>query len=288
MDLSIIIVSWNTKEFTLNCIDSIYRNTPDNDFEYEIILIDNASDDGTLEEVKKKFPRVRVHGNLENEGFARANNTGVYMSGGDAVLLLNSDTNIKDDSIFKVYSFLQKQNPDIGAVTCRLLNFDGSLQINCRQFYTIWNFMKRFMGRNCFFLPAAVRSNLNFDLWEHNKIRHIDWAPMSFFMLRRSVFEQAGPLDEQFFFYGEDLDYCWRLRQNKYRLLFLNTTEIFHRGAASAEQRYEYLTREYVNALFKFYKKYNMRISAIIVRIWWFFKKYFTGYSKESIEYFLF
>ncbi len=268
VDLSIIIVTWNTKELTLNCIQSIYKNTPTDNFSYEIILVDNASSDGTLKEIKKRFPMVCVIENPENLGFAKANNIGITRANAPLVLLLNSDTLIKDDAIYNTAIFLKEQNSNVGAVTCKVLYFDGSLQIHCRQFYTKWNIAKRACGKLCFFLPNLLRGQLNIDFWQHNTIKTVEWVHMSFLMIRKPVLEEIGSLDERFYFYGEDMEFCYRLHKNGYKILFLNTAEIFHKCGGSSVKPSGKRKSEVINALFVFYDKYGMIMEKNLMRIW--------------------
>jgi len=266
VDLSIIILTWNSKKYTLNCIDSIYRHTPKK-IKYEIILIDNGSTQNTLEEVKKRFPDVIRIRNKKNLGFAKANNQGMKIAKGEIILLLNDDTIINDDSLYRAYKFLKAQPENIGAVACKLLNPNGTLQVSCRQFYTLKNIIKIILGKSCFFLPYSIRHKLYIDIWKHDKIREVDWVNMAFFMVRKSVIDKIGGLEERFHFYGEDMEFCYRMHLNNYKLLFLNTCEIIHIGGGSSIGRYD-LTKQMQNALLKFYDIYGMKIEKNIMNLW--------------------
>jgi GT2 family glycosyltransferase len=273
VDLSIIIVTWNTKDLTLECIDSIYENTPTKNFNFEIILIDNASGDGTVEEVKIRFPEVRIIVNPENMGFAKANNIGIANAKSPAVLLLNSDTLVKDDAIYQVFEYLTKQESDVAAVSCKLLNFDSSLQVNCRQFYTLGNIVKRAIAKFAVFLPEKIRGKWCIDYWKHDSIQPIEWIHMAFMMIRRPVLDQIGLLDERFYFYGEDMEFGYRLHLNNYKIHFFNNAHIYHKGGASAENRFSDVNEKFLGALFVFYDKYGMILEKNLMRIWFGIKR---------------
>jgi len=268
VDLSIIIVTWNTKELTLNCIDSIYMNTPSKNFNFEIILVDNASEDETVEEVKTKFAEVRIIVNPENMGFAKANNIGIANAKSSVVLLLNSDTLVKNDAIYQVFEYLKKQGSDIAAVSCKLLNLDGSLQINCRQFYTLGNIVKRAIAKIAIVSPERIRWKWSIDYWKHDSIQSVEWVHMAFLMIRRPVFDQIGLLDERFYFYGEDMEFCYRLHLNSYKIHFFNKAHIYHKGGASAENRFTDVNKKFLGALFVFYDKYGMVVEKNLMKIW--------------------
>ena len=286
MDLSIVIVTWNTKRLTLDCIESVLKNTPSDDFSYEIILVDNASVDGTLEEVAVRYPNVKLIKNSDNLGFAKANNIGIASAAGKAVLLLNSDTLIKGDAIYQTFKFLMSKSDKVGAASCKVLDFNGKMEIHCRQFYTWWGMLKRQIGKICIFLPNFLRNRLNIDYWPHNSIRSVDWVHMSFFMVKKSVLDIVGGLDERFFFYSEDQEYCYRVHKYGFGILFFPDCEILHKNGGSTKNK---KTSKFFDSMFIFYDINNMKIEKamlqtyISIRV--LYKKLFARDDKErSIE----
>lgn len=232
VDISIIIVSWNTEDILHNCLKSISEETKNID--YEIIVVDNASTDGSSEMVKKDFPKVSLIENSNNRGFAAASNQGIAISKGRYVLLLNSDTIILSDAISKTVSFADN-NPDAAVVACRVLNPDRSLQPTCFMFPSVINMVlsssylykllpgSRFFGRE------------RMTWWDRKYARDVDVVTGCFMLVRREAIGAVGLLDEQFFMYGEETDWCYRFKNAGWKVMFTPASEIVHLGNQSAK-----------------------------------------------------
>lgn len=238
-ELSIIIVSHNTKELLKNCINSVIRNTQN--IEYEIIVVDNASSDGSIEMLKKEFPRVSIITNRENLGFAKANNKGIKVAKGENILLLNSDTLILGNCLQKILKFA-KSTSDAGVIGCKVLNADKTLQYSC---YRAPNFLTELL----FFTKGIIKGFWDpFTLykymkyWDHNSIRKVDCVSGAFLFVKRQVLEKIGMLDENFFMYYEDAEFCRRVRKKTdFKVYYYPEAEITHLKGMSID-KYNYIT----------------------------------------------
>lgn len=212
MDLSIIIVNYNTKELTGNCINSVIKNT--RHISYEIILVDNASKDGSCEYLKDIFPGIQIIANSENMGFAKANNQGIKAAKGKYILLLNSDTEFIEDCISPLLKYLD-DNHSVIIVGCKVLNADRTLQESVYHFPSVWSeliFFTKGVIKN-FWDPVTYFHKMKY--WGHNSIKHVDCISGCFLLVKKYIFGQVGLLDERFFMYYEDSEFCFRV--NSYR-----------------------------------------------------------------------
>jgi len=252
MQLSIIVVNYNGKDILCNCVESIYKNSPTINF--EIILVDNASSDGSVEMVKKEFPEVRVLVNQENKGFSFANNRGIEMAKGDYMLLLNNDTLILPGQLDIMLNFMQ-EHQDVGAVGPKLLNPDGSFQLS------FWPFPNLFTEFNRRIINLFAFANYRFfkDLLEkfYIKEKEVDWVSGACLMVRRKTIEDVGILDENFFMYFEDVDWCYRIRRKGWKIYFLPTARIVHLLGKSMEKEKQKNKQNYRQSRAYFYRKYK-------------------------------
>ena len=233
MELSIIIVSWNVKKELITCLKSIKKHWPQYDF--ETIVVDNASTDGTSEMISGDFPDVIKIENKENRGFAAANNQGVKIAKGRYILFLNPDTRIEDDTLNKLISFMH-DNPDIGACGPKLLNEDGTIQSSVRRFptfraalyrHTILNLVGLFRGQYHKWLMKDFTYDVQADVCQ------LMGAAL---LVRSSVIKQVGTMDEVFFMYFEEVDLCYRIKQAGWRIVFTPDATVTHFGGCSARQ----------------------------------------------------
>ena len=233
MNLSIIIVNWNSKEYLRKCLNSILAET--RDLDYEIIVIDSASFDGCSEMVRKDYPQVRFIQSRENLGFSKANNLAFQTAAGEFVLFLNPDTEIVGPAIQTLHSAL-KRLPKAGAIGGKLLNSDGTLQTSCVQaFPTILNQV----------LSAAVLRRLTprSRLWGMqalfdgcNQSSEVDMISGACLMMRRSVFERIGLFSTEYFMYAEDVDLCYKSRRQGFTNYYIGEAVIVHHGGGSSQQ----------------------------------------------------
>jgi GT2 family glycosyltransferase len=217
----------------MECLRSLLSQQVEGGF--EVIVVDNASADGTVEAVRENFPAVKVIANANNRGFAAANNQALAVARGEYVLLLNPDTVVPAGALGALLA-VADQHPQAGALAPKLLNTDGSLQLSCRRFPNPWAalFRNTILGR-LFPKEPWTREYLMAD-WPHDEVREVDWASGAALLLRRAAIEQVGWLDEHFFWGSEDVDYCKRLWEAGWRVLYTPQPAIIHRIGGSTDR----------------------------------------------------
>lgn len=227
MDLSVIIVNWNTSELLSRCLRSVYDTI--DDWCVEIVVVDNASTDGSAEMVHREFSRVRLIQNAENVGFARANNQALRTIQGRYALLLNSDAAVRPGAL-QAMCRLMDRHPEAGIVGGKLLNPDGSFQSSYMDFPTILSEtllvtkLYRIIHPSCFPSHSAAQSR---------KLCEADWVSGASLMIRRETLEQVGGLDEDYYMYSEEVDWCWRVKQAGWKIFYLPEAEVAHWGGQS-------------------------------------------------------
>ncbi len=257
MDVSVIVVNWNTKALLHDCLKSIYEQGGEIDL--EVIVIDNASTDDSAEMVKKNFPRVTLVENSDNLGFARANNIGIQASKGRYVCLVNSDVIVLEDCIKDLKSFMD-EHPTTGMAGPRILNPDHTLQPSCRHLPTIWNNLCSASGLNRLFPKSAFFSDWIMNYWNHDSVRSVDALSGCFWMVRRKSLNEVGLLDEDFFVYGEDLDWCKRFHKAGWDILFYPDAEAIHIGGASSANAPIKFYLEMQKADLQYWRKHHGKI----------------------------
>lgn len=261
MDLSILIVNWNTRDLLTLCLGAIPLAV--GEWSHEVVVVDNGSTDGSPEMVRADFPWVRLIENGENAGFVRATNQAIAESRGDHLLLLNSDALAPPGSLARMVSFM-RDHPDAGAVAPKLLNPDGSFQASYARFPTLLS-----EGLSAF--------GLNRRLWgphhpsppprPDEKPHPVDWAPGACLLLRRSALEAVGPLDEGFWMYSEDTDLCYRIHRAGWKVYYLPDVEVVHFGGASSKQcRPESVGRLYRSKI-RFFRKHYGPLPATLLAL---------------------
>lgn len=267
MDLSILIVNYNTCQLTVDCLRSVFAS--ETEYTYEVILIDNNSKDESVQTIRELFPQVKLIENTENTGFAKANNQGMEVAQGRYMLLLNSDTIIQQDTIETMVAFMD-YNPIIGASGCKIVLPDGSLDKACKRgfptpsasFYYAFGFSKLFPNKPEF--NQYQLGYLNPDV-EYP----VDCLVGAFMLVRRETIEQVGGLDETFFMYGEDIDWCYRIKQAGWGIHYYPRTTIIHYKGGSARRRPFKIIYEFHRAMILFHwkhyrQKYNIFVNGAV------------------------
>lgn len=231
MELSIIIVSWNARDFLLKCLQSLTIETFRH--ETEIIVVDNGSTDGSIDIVKDQFSQVKLINNETNLGFAKANNIAIRQSKGKYVCLINSDVVVKEDCISRVIRFMD-DNYRVGILGPRILGTNGKVQRSCMEFPTLWNAFCRSFALDYFFPKSKIFGSQLMRYWQHDDIKSVDVINGCFWIVRRTALEEVGLLDERFFIYGEDIDWCRRFHDNDWDVVFFPEAEVIHYGGASS------------------------------------------------------
>jgi len=232
-DLSILIVSWNTKELLLQCLRSITADLQG--FEYQIVVVDNASVDGSVQAVKGGFPSASIIENESNIGFAAANNRGLKYCAGRYVLLINSDVVVKEGCIEALWDYMEK-NKDVGLLGPKVLNADLSIQESCRAFPTIWNSLCRAFALDTAFPKSRLFGGQLMRYWAHDETSPVDVLSGCFWMARQEALQIVGPLDERFFMYAEDKDWCKTFWERGWKVVYHPKAQAIHFSAASSSR----------------------------------------------------
>ena len=254
MDLSIIIVNYNVKEFLQNLLHSIEKASLN--ISHEIIIVDNASDDGSVELISEKFPSVKLIANTENLGFGKANNLALEIASGKYLLLINPDTIVSEDTLDKMIRFFE-DNSEAGLAGCKILNPDGSLQLACRRsFPGPWTSFCKVTGLSTLFPKSKLFARYNLTYLDEDKTYEVDAISGSFMMMRKETYDKVGGFDEEFFMYGEDLDLCYRIQQAGFKVFYSHTTQIIHYKGESTKRSRLDETKVFYDAMHLFVKKH--------------------------------
>lgn len=253
MDLSFIILNWNTKDLTIGCIESIIEDNLE--IKYEIIVIDNASSDGSVEEIRERFPNVFIHRNEFNLGFSKANNIGIEISKGKYVCLLNSDIKIKPICFSPIIEYM-KNNQDTGILGPRILNMDGSFQATCRRMPNLWNNFIEAIGLHNLFPKSRLFSGEFIFLEMQKEPCEVEVLTGCFWFINRKALDEVGLLDDMFYFYGEDKDFSFRFKNAGWKVIFFPMSEAYHLFAASSSKNPEKYLIEKQKAHFQLLNKH--------------------------------
>ena len=258
-DLSIVIVNWNTRDLLARCLASIFATA--SSLALEVFVVDNASSDGSPEMVRRDFPQVILLANDENLGFARANNQAIAQSTGRYVLLLNSDTEVTEGALEALVSFMEA-TPDAGAVGGRLLFADGRVQTSHGAFPTLFSEMLNTLGFVAWrsTSPAGSRAQML------DEPVATDWLLGACLMVRRQVVEQVGGLDEQFFMYSEEIDWCRRIKEHGWQIYYVPQAQIVHYWRGSSSQNRDRMKVELYKSKFLYFRKHNGRMAETVLR----------------------
>lgn len=232
MDLSIIIVSWNTREILRGCLQSVFDGL--GSLKTEVFVVDNASSDGSADMVAQDFPQARLIANYDNRGFAAANNQAIRKASGKYVLLLNPDTVVKGDVLTKSFEYMERDR-QVGILACRVLNGDGSLQLTCGRYPSLFNLFLLSSGLFRLRWPRFCGRYQMLD-WNRDCERNVETVTGCYMFVRRTALDDVGLLDESFFCYGEETDWCKRFTNAGWIMRFAPVGEIVHFGSLSSRQ----------------------------------------------------
>jgi len=254
VDVSIIIAAWNVKDLLYNCLQSVYRQTKG--ISFEVIYVDNASEDGSVEIVAREFPQVKIIENDDNKGFIEANNQGIEIANGRYVLLLNSDTVVLDNAIAKAVKFADS-HPEAAVVGCRVLNPDKTIQRTCFMYPSALNMLlsatylykvspgSRFFGRE------------QMTWWDYNDAREVEAVCGCFSLVRKKAIDEVGYMDPTYFVYGDDPDWCYRFKKNTWKIMFTPEAEIIHYGGQTTKKMADKFYLQLHGAKLLFIKKHR-------------------------------
>jgi N-acetylglucosaminyl-diphospho-decaprenol L-rhamnosyltransferase len=305
LHLSVVVVNWNVRDLLRTCLRSALEecrpqrregampagqgaadpslDAATTEIEAEIIVVDNASRDGSVEMVRAEFPDVRIIANERNVGFGAANNQAIAASDGRYVLCLNPDTEVRRGAIRRLLAFIE-QRPQVACVGPKLLNPDGSTQSSCRAFPSVATaFVESTMLQRYFGGLKALGRFYRRGQTEAEPQR-VDWLVGACLMLRRSALDEVGSFDERFFMYSEEMDLCYRLRRAGYEVWYVPEAEVVHHEAASSSQD---LFRRNVNfheSRYRFFRKHHGAAAALALR-WFVFGTFLFQIAEEAAKF---
>jgi len=257
MKLSIVIICWNDRKVIDDCLRSIYKETHDIDF--EILVSDNGSTDGSIEFIRNKYPRVRIIENRANLGFAKGNNAGIFQSSGQYVLILNPDTIIQDHALEKLVAFADG-HPGAGGFGCRVLNRDGSYQGPARPFPSAFRDLLAALYLRSLARLSDLFISDTYTGWNGDSERLVDWQSGCCVMFRAHLLKQLGGFDDQFFYHFEEVDLCRRVWNAGYTVIYTPEAVITHLGGQSVNRFPVRFELEKCRSRYKyFYKHFGPR-----------------------------
>ena len=263
-DVSIVIVNWNTKDILLECLRSI--SAQDGNFKKEVIVVDNGSTDGSQDAVRTAFPEAQIIENNTNLGFAKANNIGLLKSSGRYVCLVNSDVKMLDNSLPKLMNYMD-QNLGIGIAGPKLLNPDLTLQNSCRKFPSLWNNLSPALCLNAIFKNSPFFSGEHMEYFKHDKTLHVDYLAGCVLFVRRKALNEVGLLDERFFIYSEEVDWCKRFKQIGWDIAFFPGAMAIHHHGVSSSKDPKRFALAHQKSFLQYWDKHHGYVSAAAIRL---------------------
>ncbi len=261
VDLSIIIVNWNTRELLAQCLQSLEDTI--RDISFKVWVVDNGSSDGSVAMVRERFPRVHIIANEENVGFVRANNQALPHCQGRYVLLLNSDTQVLPGSLNKTVQFMD-EHPRAGIMGVRLLNPDGTFQASYTPFPTLWREFLILSGLGRWLVRPTFPS---YGPQVERGAQHIEgYLEGAYLMARREAVDEVGGLDEHIFMYAEDVDWCYRFYQAGWEVWYLPDAPIIHYGGQSSKKRRGRMEAELYRSRIYFFRKHYGLVQSQLLR----------------------
>ncbi len=257
MDLSIIIVNWNTCEITCACLESIFSQ--ETVLRYEVIVVDNGSRDDSVKQINERFPRVKMIANDQNMGFAAANNQAIDIANGSYVLLLNSDTIVLEKCLDKAVQLLEA-NPSIGCIGAKAFNKDMTIQVNCFRFPSLLDEVLTLFCMNKFFPNSNFFNRMRYGNLSEDLPREVEVVAGCFMLVRRIAIEKVGQMDATFFMYAEEMDWCRRFRMAGWKVLYAPEVRIIHFGGQSSQHMKSKMILQLRAGILQFVNKHYLPI----------------------------
>lgn len=262
-DLSIIIVSWNVADLLRDCLRSLDANRGALDL--EVIVVDSASSDNSVTMVQTEFLWVTLLACAENVGFPKGNNLGLARANGRYILLLNPDTVVLDDALSKMMAYVQ-QNPEVGVLGCQLRNGDGTIQSSKRRFPTLTTAFFESTWLETVAPRGVLASYYAQDLAD-DVVNDVDWVMGACMLVPRQVVAEVGGMDEAYFMYSEELDWCRRIKDSGWRVVYYPEAQIIHYVGQSSDQAVVARHINFQQAKLRYFRKYNGRFAALVLRL---------------------
>ena len=265
MDLSVVIINWNTSDYLARCLESIRANPAPG--ELEVIVVDNASSDASAQMVRERFGEATLIENPENLGYAEANNRGLSASRGEYILLLNPDAEVKPGTLDTLLAF-GRSHPDAAAVGCRLVGPDGGIQRSCRSFPKPLGVLFEYTRLSYLFPRSRLFGSYRMTYFDYSHDAEVDQPMASCLLISRKAWDEVGKFDQDFPIFFNEVDWCYRAKQMGWKVYFTAGAEVLHHGGASTRQVKLQMVRESHRALRGFYEKhYRGRLPAPVYRL---------------------
>lgn len=264
MDVSIMIVAWNVRKLLEDCLESVFEQTKGIDF--EVVYVDNASEDGSVEMTRERFPEVTIIENDENKGFIKANNQAIEIAKGRYVLLLNSDTIVLDNAIEKMVKFADS-HPEAGVIGCKILNTDKTLRRACFLYPSALNML---ISATCLqkgFPESKFWGRERMTWWGFDDIREVETVSGCCSLVRHEAIKQVGCMNEIYFVYGDDPDWCYRFKKAGWKVLFTPEPKVIHLGGQTTKLKADKFTLQLYGSKLLFIKQYKSKLSFLMCRI---------------------
>jgi N-acetylglucosaminyl-diphospho-decaprenol L-rhamnosyltransferase len=237
LDISVILISYNTIEMTKMALSRLFASS--HDIEMEVIIIDNDSRDHSADVLRQEYPQITLIENEKNVGFGRANNQALPYIKGRYVLLLNTDAFVEPDTVSKTIRYMD-ENPQCGVLGVKLLGRDGTLQPSCRYFPTPWNIFLNHSGLRRLFYRTVMVDDMS---WDHATVRDCDWVPGCYYLVRKEAIDQVGLMDPRYFLYYEEIDHCFAAKKAGWKVTYFPYSSVVHIGGESAKSQGEITRR---------------------------------------------
>jgi len=267
IDLSVVIVNYNNRGLLRQCLRSLIKNLQNNKLKYKIVVVDNKSSDNSVDMVREEFPMVRLILSEKNLGYAKGVNIGLRSIEGRYYLILNMDTTIvQKDAISNMVDFMDS-HPSIGLAGPKLINPNGSIQVSCCRFPKLmYPIFRRTFFRHLYFSKKLLSEYLMLD-WKHDSSQPVDWVIGTGMIIRNEAIKQVGLMDERFFMYFEDVDWCRRFWENNWQVYYISSVQIVHYYSRDSAKKmgvvslFNRQTRIHIISWFKYFLKYPKNIN---------------------------
>lgn len=257
-EISIVIISWKMKDLLKVCLDSIYKFTSEVGF--EIVLVDNNSQDGTSEMVEDKYKNIVLIKNPVNCGVAPARNQGIKIAKGKYILILDADMELKENSILQLYKYME-QNLNVGIIGCKLVDSNNQLQYSCKRYPTFLALIFRRLEHYDFIKNSKILKNHIMKDWDHNSIAEVDYIIGACQFFRKELIDRLGFYDEKIFYGPEDMDICLRIWRQNLKVIYYPFTSIFHHEQRITKKNiFSKISLKHLQGIIYIYWKYRFSI----------------------------
>jgi len=264
--LSIVIVNWNVRELLRRCLGSIYAGWQRPHEDLEVVVVDNASHDGSADMVRREFPQVILLENQHNLGFTAGNNQALKQAHGRYVMLLNPDTEVVGDAPMALIAYMDT-HPEVGVIAPKLLNPDGTVQSSRRRFPTLATaFLESTALQQSWPDNQVLRDYYMLDRSD-DEVQEVDWSVGACLLVRRAVIERIGLLDEGFFMYSEEMDWCYRIKQAGWQIIYFPAAQVTHYGGQSSKQVIAAQHIHFQRSKIRFFRKHHGAAQAALIRL---------------------